>query len=279
MIFYALAEEPPGELVLEILGPDGELIRRFSSERDPEHNPEHIYFAARGEVRLAKKPGTNRFVWNFRYPPVDLVPGTYLYGLTHGPRAKPGEYRARLRLGEHTSEAAFRILGDPRLGIAAEEYDRQLELDLRLWRDLRRIHDAARAIHSARDQITDVLARAAAAGLALSDLQARGDRLRAELEAIELALRQPRNDNSDDVENFEQKLDGLISYVYTMVDATERAPTAGQLEITADLERELEAALDRLRVLLEGDLAAFARDLAARGVMPLQVPIPRGALP
>lgn len=272
MIFYALAGTPAEELTLEIVAPDGEVLRRISSDRDLEAAPENVYMTARGETRLTRQPGLNRFVWNLRRAPVDLTDDAVIWGLTHGPRAAPGTYTARLTLGEVVQEQRFEVLADPRRETSAADYALQQQTAVAMWRDLDRLFDALRALRSVRQQARDALAVLDAARIDASDLRPRIEALAAELTAVEETIFQPLNEADQDVENFEQKVDNQLAYAYWFTDEAEHAPTQGQLERYADLRAELDAALARLQEVFAGEATALGEDLRVRGGGVIVVP-------
>ncbi len=273
MLFYDLpAGVSDQDLILEIFGPDGDRIRRFSSLQDPDPNPANIFFADRGQIRLDTGPGMQRFVWNLRHAPVDIVDDAWIWGLTGGPRAKPGTYRARLSLGDWSQERAFEVVPDPRRETTQAEYDRQLDLELRMRDDLDRLYDAVRTLRSVREQAADVTKRLQDAGTDTTQLEAMRAALTDELRAVEETLMQPLNAADQDVENFEQKIDNQLAYVYWFVDDADHAPTEGQVQRYEDLHAELEAALARLRRALDEDLGAFEAALQAQGASSIIVP-------
>src|SRR5258708_5049031 len=105
LLHYAFAEKPEGEVKLEILDGAGKVIRAFSS-------------AAEEGPKLPAEAGANRFVWNLREEKVmPLLDETRRAdsnerGSEDGvaPRALPGEYTARLTLGETRVKQRFTIL-------------------------------------------------------------------------------------------------------------------------------------------------------------------------
>ena len=121
MIYLYFGREPGGEVQLEILDPQGTVIRRFSSA-EPEDAPEDLpdgetwQLEAAGTDRLPTDPGMHRFVWDLRYPgPWDKDPSR---AGTRGPWVPPGRYEARLTVGSWSDTRAFRVRLDPRVAAA-----------------------------------------------------------------------------------------------------------------------------------------------------------------
>jgi photosystem II stability/assembly factor-like uncharacterized protein len=116
-IDYYLAQ-PSGELKLEILDATGNLIRTYTSAAAAAAPAGRGGGGRRGAAlpsSLPMKPGTNRFVWDLRYPgspaTSDGEGGGFGGG---GPLVPPGSYKARLTAGGTTRTEPFTVKIDPR---------------------------------------------------------------------------------------------------------------------------------------------------------------------
>lgn len=275
VFYYWLASAVPSEVTLEITGPDGTLIQRFSSEHDAEPNPPEVFAMTAqpsGDKRLTKKLGMNRFVWDLRYPVVDIVPDAIIWGFTGGPAAAPGSYHSKLSAGEVSDTRDFRILADPRLTLRPEDYRDQLVLMLAMRESLNAIYSAVRATRSVREQMRDLVRRMREGGRDATGLERSAAALSSELTAIENELMQTKNEADQDVENFPTKIDNQLAYVYGLVGEMDARPTDGQAERYRDLQKELGVVLARLRAVLDGDLTAFNEAAQAAGAAPVIAP-------
>lgn len=273
--FYTLPADPKGEVRLEITGPDGTRVASFSSDRDPQPHPPEVFSMTaqpKGDQRLTKSTGMNRFVWDLRHPVVDVVPDAIIWGFTGGPAAVPGAYRAMLSFGGENHTEPFRILPDPRLAMTPQDYATQLELMLAMRASLDATYDGVRAARSVRDQARDAVRRMEKAGLDTAALKPSAEALAAKLTAIENDLMQPKNQADQDVENFPTKIDNQLAYVYGLVGETDAKPTDGQVERYRDLQKELEAVLARLKTILDADVADFNARARAAGAAPVLPP-------
>jgi photosystem II stability/assembly factor-like uncharacterized protein len=278
-IFYSFAEEPRGEVTIEILDSQGRLVQIYSSERDPvpslPSNPILNFRASDGDARVPKHRGMNRFVWDLRYPVVRVVDDAIVWGYHGGPSAVPGQYEVRLTADGRSQTRSFAILKDPRVTTTAADFDAQLALLLRARDGLSEVYDGVRAVRAIRDQAREVVARLAATGADVRDVRQQADALAAAATALEGELMQPRNQADQDTENFPSKLDNQLAYVYWKLAEPDAAPTAGQAERIADLLREKDVLLGRVRELVDREVAAF-NDLARRrGAAPITVAAPR----
>ncbi len=279
-IFYALpgargddTETDGDPLTLEIFGSNGDLVRTFYSDRDPDPNPRDIGFAGRGEIRLAATAGMNRFVWNTRYAPTDRPDGMVLYGLTHGPRTVPGEHRVRLSVGDWSQEATFRIVADPRMDTPQAHHDERLEMELRLRDDLQSVFDALRTLWSVREQIADRLDVMRAADIDVTDIEAAAEPIRARLEEVELLLWNPQIEGFNDTQSFLPGYDNKLAYLYSKIDRSDHRPTTGQRQRYEELHAEIEEVLAGLDALYRSDVADLDRMMRDAGAMPVQVSV------
>ena len=127
-IDYSFAAAPTGEVTLDILGPDGQLVRRYTSEArrgGPAGGGFFRRFAL--PTTLPTAVGLNRFMWDLRYPGVG--------GGFGGPLAVPGTYTARLTAGGQTQTATFEVKIDPRVakaGVTQDDLAEQLQFALKV---------------------------------------------------------------------------------------------------------------------------------------------------
>ncbi|MFY9549729.1 MAG: hypothetical protein WAU32_01145, partial [Thermoanaerobaculia bacterium] len=181
-------------------------------------------------------------------------------------------YRATVTAGGARETREFRILPDPRLKLTAEDYARQLDLMLAMRASLDAIYDGVRACRSVRDQARAAVARLKEAGANVAALETAAGELSGRLTAIENELMQTKNEADQDVENFPTKLDNQLAYVYGLVGETDARPTDGQVERYADIKKELDPVLERLRRVVAEDVAAFNRTATAAGAAPIIPP-------
>ena len=275
-IFYALGgadeERDHQNLMLEIFGPNGDLVQRFHSDRDPDPNPRDIDFASRGQIRLTTEEGMNRFLWNMRYPPIDRPDDMVVYGLTHGPRTIPGEHRVRLSIGDWSQEARFRIVSNPRVDTPQSHHDERLEMSLRMRDDLQTIFDAIRTLSSVRDQIDNRLYSMRAAQIDLSEIESVAKSITEHLGEIELLLWNPQIEGYNDIQHFTAGYDTKVAYLYGKVDGSDHRPTTGQRLRYDELHADLEKLFAQLDAFYASQVATLSQMIRASGAMPVQVP-------
>ena len=275
MIFYTLPEKVNGEITLTISDSKGQLIQTFSSEGKSQPDIDFPYgFMGNfsGDRILTKNIGSNRFVWDLRYPAVDFPKGTIVWGFVGGTRVAPGTFQATLAIGNWKQTQPFKVIKDPRASASEEELNEQFAFAYQIQNRLNQIYGGVRKIRFVRDQARDVVDRLSKSGKDSSELRKAADALWDKLSAIESELMQPKNEADQDTENYPTKLDNQLAYVYMHLDGTDSRPTDGQKDRVRDLETAVDAQLAKLEAVLSTDVAAFNKQALAVGVLPVQVP-------
>lgn len=234
IIDYYLAQAPTGEVTLTILDASGNEVRRFSS-------------LARGRSGLPAEAGTNRFIWDMRYPEVPAAPRedeltSFEATSPAPPVAMPGRYAARLTVDGRTLEQSVDIRKDPRVTASDAELRAQFELAMKICQRATDIVAALNRIHEARHR------------LAASSADARrAARLRQRLRAIEGQLQRLANpDNPMDTQP--KGLYNQLGSLSRTVLGAEAGPTEAELAVFATLSARIDAQLEQLDELLSGDL-------------------------
>jgi photosystem II stability/assembly factor-like uncharacterized protein len=248
LLHYALAEKPEGEVKLEILDGAGKVIRTFSST------------AEEGQ-KLPAEAGANRFVWNLREEKVTPLldesrrADSNERGSEDGapPRALPGEYTARLTLGETRVEQRFIVLPDPRLPVTADELRAQYELKAAVRDRVNEVHAAINTIRRLRKQVASWEERAKADEEHKRVVEAAGA-LQEKLTALEERL---INLKTATPQPGPYRLNEKLAALGNMIDESDDAPTAGSHEVYAELAAQAEAERAALQQLLDEDVAAF----------------------
>lgn len=271
LIFYYLPESTKDEVLLDISDAQDHVIASFSSDRLVPPSPEFPYDVMgsyTGDRKVARKAGLNRFVWDLRYPPIDFPQGTIVWGLVGGPRVAPGEYKVTLRTGSFKNTQTFHVLKDPRAAATDQDLQEQSALMLRSRDLLNRLYAGVRKLRSVRQQAKEAATRAADAGKDAAKLTEAADQLWKKLGAVEDELMQPRNEADQDTENFPTKLDNQLAYAYMHLNVADSKPTSGDVERIQDLEKEINAQLEKLKGILDSDVPAFNQLATAAGLGP-----------
>lgn len=208
-INYYLARAPRGELRLEILDAQGNVIREFSSramgERTAvpaEPSMREVLLQREGTPRLPTEPGLNRFNWDLSYP--GPWSANRQQSGRRGPLAIPGTYQARLSTGNWSETQAFRVRIDPRVGadgVTIVQLREQLDLSLQVRDALSQARMAVARLDGARDDLRGVAAN-----------------IRERLQAIKQAL------VTADGRYMTPMLVDQLEYLYSMLNRADQQP-------------------------------------------------------
>jgi hypothetical protein len=141
LIDYYLADTVRGELTLEILNSQQQVVKAFTATRSqpdttrnkPPRNMENQFSNLGYSAALKKTPGLHRFAWDIRYWGPWNKDG--LPVSRGGAMAAPGSYTVRLKVEGQTYTQSFQLLIDPRLpvnGINEKDLQAQEKLALEI---------------------------------------------------------------------------------------------------------------------------------------------------
>jgi photosystem II stability/assembly factor-like uncharacterized protein len=143
-VVYYYLKSTAHEARLEILDSAGHLVRSYSSTESSVFSPPSAPFPAywfRPPAVLSNESGMHRFVWDLRYPAVELRDPGYssatAYGQSaprepQGPLALPGAYTVRLTVDGQSFTQPLELTQDPRVSTSAADLERQFALGTRL---------------------------------------------------------------------------------------------------------------------------------------------------
>ncbi len=285
LFHYFLSEKAAASareaLRLELFAPDGSQIRSFTVKPKPGEDdkgkegkegkdPADLVDDPR---QLEAEPGMNRLVWDLRYPSAERFAGLVLWSEElPGPRAVPGDYRARLVLGELHSEVAFKVLADPRTSATPEDFAEQFAFHLGLRDQLTRIHREITRLRQVRTQLEALQSRLVDPAGSNQDLAAAVQTLRDRLTRIEETLYQTRNQSPQDPLNYPIRLNDKLALLMDLASMGDQRPTASMRAVRDELSAAVERELAALAALWEKDLPALNRLAQERGVPLVSLP-------
>ena len=261
-IFYWLAEEPAEPAMLEILAPDGEILRTFNSADDEEKKGEDD-----DDPVLPAAQGMNRFVWDLkRSGPEVLDKALFSLAYTGDYYVLPGSYKIRLKVGDTERTQPIRVLKDPRLTwVTDEDLQAQSALIEEVAATFEDLHNTIARLRSVREQIQAMTDRAEKAGYG-GAWKEQGVEIAADLTSVEEQLIQTRAETNQDLLNFPPRLDDQLAYLYSHVYQAYGRPTEGSYQRLEDLRLQIGPHLEAIQQILESDLAAFDDALRETGI-------------
>jgi photosystem II stability/assembly factor-like uncharacterized protein len=253
VIRFHLKEAPAKDAKskLEILDSSGAVVREYKSD------------AESPGAKLDAKAGMNRVVWDLRHADAEGFPGMVIWGSLTGPRAVPGPYKARLKVGSLEETVEFSVKPDPRSSASQTDYEEQLKFLLGVRDKLTEAHRGIKTIRDVREQLTNLTKR-------VKDDSEVTDAVKAidkKMTAVEEALYQTKAKGSQDVLNFPIRLNNKLASVAGVVGAGDNRPTDQAELVRNELIQQVDAELTKLRRVLSEDLPEF-NDLLSKKKVP-----------
>lgn len=266
MVHYSLRTRPDKAITLEFLDARDSLIIAYSSNKDAKGEPvksENKFYPKQERMRstgaVPADSGFNRFVWNMRYPNATESPVVMWGASTAGPRAVPGTYSVRLKLGDSViAKQPFRII--PSVNIPPDDFRAQFELHTRINKKVSETHDAVIALRDMKTQLNTVLGRIADAvgdTTKTKDIRALAKRMDDTLTSVEEALVQTKAKAGQDLLNYPMKLGNKLAALASTVASADTRPTEQTYAAVARIESLIQRELDRYARVKERDLPAF----------------------
>ncbi len=279
LLYYWLKEKPKENEIITVELLDGEkVLRTYSSEKkDKDKDKENEGEGGRDERAdkpLEPKAGLNRIVWDMRILRPTLLPKAVIWGNDNGPMVSPGTYAVRVKTGGSTGTQPVEIV--PRPGIAAtpEDLKQQFRLLSEVRDGLSATHEAVAQIRDVKGQIQGVTDHAERLGKG-ADLKDRGKALSDKLTAIEKKLVNPEIKSNQDVLNFAPALDHQFAGLASVVSSADAKPTDSSFVYEKEIRGQLDAILEELKGVLDGDLAALNRAVQEAGIPPVVAARPK----
>ena len=271
VVNYYLKEKAAKEVTLEFLDASGKVIRKFTKRPEPTApnqptSPEPNNPPPNNEPPLPVEAGLNTFVWNFRQPNAEGLPGLILWGGSlAGARVMPGNYQARLSIdGKPVATESFSVKADPRLATTMEDFAKQFDLMTKINDKVSDTHRAILEIRDVRGQLENVAKRVKLPEQ--KDLADKAREISKQLTAVEEELMQTKIKSSQDALNFPIKLNNKLAALASTVDSSDDAPTTQSYLVYNDLAARIDAQLARLAKIKAEDIAEFNKQFAAKNL-------------
>ncbi|MEM8984923.1 MAG: glycosyl hydrolase, partial [Pseudomonadota bacterium] len=250
-LYYVIRDEvdDDAELTIEILDASGSVIRTMSSEEGEQERCEKGNEDPRRPIKHEYAPvaqGFNKWGWNLNSDDVPCIDNLLLHDGYNGPSVAPGNYTARLTLGDATSEASFTVLKDPR-SFASDaqitEWSQTLaDVKQLLTRALTKLDDA----RTAREQIGNLMTLHDDA-----DLQTMGENAIASINEWEQKITQLKFETFEDEDAWPNMFDGQVRHLMDAIDNSGAPVTGGSRIRQTDLNAQWVALEAELRNITE----------------------------
>jgi photosystem II stability/assembly factor-like uncharacterized protein len=276
-INYWLKKKPAGEISLEILDPDGSLVTRVSSIKEPPPFPEDDPDASDDVYKkpvLTTHEGVNRLAWDLRYPGADRIKGAKADAgePAMGPLVTPGVYSLKLLVDGKTHTESLTVLPDPRVPVETAELKRQLAFALAARDDISHLARVAHQIRAVRQQLSSRLGLLNGIPKAAPLVAQARDLIRG-LDALEEKLHNPKAEVTYDIlaQPGGARLYSKYVPLFGWIHDSDGPVTQGMQAIVEENSHELRTLEKEFNSLLAGGLAQFnqlAKKLEIPDILP-----------
>jgi photosystem II stability/assembly factor-like uncharacterized protein len=283
-IDFFLKAAPTSKVTLEFRDATGKVIRTFTSDTEKPDTTkksavDSIADRAREAMRdslvyepadsvVSARLGTNRFIWNLRYPGAKRLKNTLLdEGTLDGPTAPPGNYSVRLIVGSDTLARSFAVVADPRVKTTTAELVSQFNLALSVRDRITDVVEGAQRIEDIQSQLDQRVSQskdqsyAKRVGDAIKPLREKFEAIRTELYEVGCHVDQCSLDQP-------MKLYNMLITLNAQVQTGDYAPTKQHGEMVTDFSSKVADQLRKLQQLEDTDLSTLNRLLSE-----LQLPV------
>ena len=255
----------PKNLKLEILDARGRIVRSYPGTPPPPTGGAGEGGPPRPPGGAPMAAGLNRFAWNLQSEPVVQFSGMILWGATtNGPTVLPGSYQVRMTVDGTTQTQSLIIQKHPLRDHTESDLQAQFDLASQIRDKVNEANNAVLQIRRIKDAVRDRLSKSQD-----GELKTQGERLRANLSAVEEEIYQVRNQSNQDPLNFPIKTNNRLASLLRVVQAGDGRPTNNVYPIFEELKAELKAELDKLQRVLAADLPPFNSSLQRLGLEPV----------
>ena len=257
MLYYWLKEKPKESIKLEVIDGQGKTLRTVSSAVKKEAEEPTEFDEEPDVTQMPAEAGLNLFVWDLRAQmPLKIPKAIYDNGKPAGPLLLPGTYQVRLTVAGKSYTAPIEIKMDPRVRTSPEDLRKQYDLLTKLRDTEDEMNKAILGIRDLNNQLQTLEKRLGSSKetKAVADSSAE---LRKKTRAIEEELIQVNATAQEDEANYPTKLNSKLGYLSGVTDSADTAPTRAELEVFAELDKQLQAELNKWRDVLSKDLSAL----------------------
>lgn len=247
MVFYNVQEElgKDAKVTMEVYDPNGELIKEYK-----------------------QKPtkGLNMFNWNMMYDNAEGFEGLIMWaGTLRGPMAPPGEYTAKLTIGDRTEEQTFKLVRDPRYPSTDADLQAQFDFLIKVRDKVTETHEAIKDIRTAKKQMNQLMERIKGDDQ-YEDVIEAGKALIEKMTEVEETLYQTKNQSGQDPLNYPIRLNNKLAGLTGVAGNGAWKPTAQAESVRKEITSQINGQLEKLSKIMSNDLPEFNQKVKQKSV-------------
>lgn len=253
--YYLKSVTDSSKVSVSLYDANNKLIRTYSTKE-------------KADEKIEVKLGMNQFVWNLAYPAVEKIDGMILWnGNITGPKATPGNYKAVIKNGLDSSAVNFVVKPDPNYKLSMEEYQQQFAFLTMVKIKFSETQKSIKDIRSIRSQLNSFTEKSKNLP---KEILGKATEINKKITAIEETLYQTKAKSGQDVLNYPIRLNDKLSGVFDVASSGYAAPSKQVKEVYAELAKQIDAELVKLKAVKENDLKEF-NDLVRAKAVPVIV--------
>lgn len=236
-LYYYLAADTEEPLGIEIIDQAGKTIRSYSSTEGDFERCKISNMDPRLPFELTypeAKKGLNIWNWDLKRQGLKCTEGITLFAGFDGPRVAPGDYSARISVGETTQTVSFQVKMDPRLKASDKE--------IKFWsQTLTEVEGLVGASLTGLEELRQSKQQIEALMAEYPDdksLQSTGVKAIEKINAWDGEIIQVKHQTYEDEDAWETKLAGQLRFLMDVIDETGAPVTGGALLRLEDLKAE-----------------------------------------
>ncbi|MDP6499579.1 MAG: glycosyl hydrolase [Candidatus Marinimicrobia bacterium] len=269
MVYHLFEEvDEDTEIKLEILNQDKQVIRTITNKS---RKSAKTFGGSYKPAKLPAKKGMNRFIWNFRVDDISLVPDISFYGGYSGYRVGPGEYFARLSIGDVAMTRPFKVQRDPRVEVRNRDSKAHQKLMADLYGQINDLHSSIVKARSIRSQIQKMNSRLKDKS-DMNELVAAGETAVEAIDQWEGNVIQTKMETFQDVVNFLNRLNAHMLNLLGTIDGSNPPLTQGQRERYADLSEEWQSYKKKLDQIMDHEVGKYNQLYKEKGLPAVIIP-------
>jgi len=265
VVYYHLPENFADSipLSLEILDEKGNLVRTFSSKKDP--NFLEYDGSPSPEPVLSVTKGLNRIVWDMRYPTMPGIPYVYIESSFRGHKVIPGTYTLHLKSGLGESKTTAKVLDNPLFETTPDQYAEYHAFMSEMETTLTGMHEMVNRAMEYQKQLKIFLVKIEGDENRKA-LKEEGEKLLKAMQAWDEDMVQRKSKAYDDVENFPNKFTANYLFLINQTESQIPKVNKGSRERYAALSEQWAVLKTEGERLMNSAIPAYNKLLQDAGI-------------
>jgi photosystem II stability/assembly factor-like uncharacterized protein len=254
VIDYSLKSAPKGDITMEILDAQGQVVQKFSSKQEKPAS-EQSFRGRSGAPPLPKKAGLNRYVWNMQYPMPRSVPNAqYDGGFPTGILALPGKYEVKLTVDGTSYTAPIELQMDPRAKISEADLKKQFTVGEEARNLEETDHTMVLEIRDLRNQL-DALENRLGKSDGDNAVRTSADDIKRKIDTIENQLISVKSTANEDQLNYGNLLSDQLAALEDVIDDSDVAVPQADVDQLAVFRGQMDKLEADWQTVTKKDLA------------------------